>query len=244
MVDKAHAETDHIVAAFSEELKQLSATILRMGGLAESQLTSAIDALVQRDEELAQRVIASDQEIDRLDGEIDKFTTRLFALRQPMAVDLRAIISAIRLASDIERTGDLAKNNAKRVLVMQSWPHIESVHGIARLGQMVQRMLKDVLDAYAERDVDKAIDVWNRDDDTDRMYNSLFRELLTYMIEDPRNITACTHLLFVAKNLERIGDHATNMAETVHFLVLGRRLDEYERPKDDGLAADPAAPAS
>jgi len=220
----------HTVAAYDQELKQLTAAILRMGGLAESQLASAIDALVKRDAELAQRVIASDRQIDRLDTDVAQFTTRLFALRQPMAIDLRAIISAIRLSNDIERVGDLATNTAKRVLVLGQGPQVEAVHGIQRLGRLVQHMVKDALDAYVERDDARAIDVWQRDREVDQLYNSLFRELLTYMMEDPRNITACTHLLFVAKNFERIGDHATNMSETVHFLIAGKPLDEL-RPK-------------
>ena len=243
-MDKGSHDNGHTVAAFSEELKQLSATVLRMGGLAESQLASAIEALVKRDAELAERVIASDRQVDRLDGEIATFTTRLFALRQPMAIDLRAILSAIRLAGDIERVGDLAKNTAKRVIVLHQGPLVDAVFGIARLGEMAQRMVKDALDAYAERDVERAIEVWNRDDDLDRLYNSLFRELLTYMMEDPRTITACTHLLFVAKNLERVGDHATNMAETVYFLIEGRRLQEESRPKandPEAMAGPPAA---
>ena len=234
---------EHIVQSYDDELKQLSSTILRMGGIAESQLASAIQAVARRDSELAERVVQMDVQIDHLADEVDVLCTKLLALRQPMAIDLRGIVAGIKLASEIERIGDYAKNVAKRALTLNQAPAVPSAQGVPRVGALVQRMIKDVLDAYAQRDAPRAIDVWNRDEEVDQLYNSLFRELLTYMMEDPRTITSSAHLLFIAKNIERIGDHATNMAEDIYFLIEGRRLTE-ERPKRDETAsyAGPAQP--
>jgi phosphate transport system protein len=220
----------HIVKSYEEELRSLEATILRMGGLAEGQLTAAIEAFAKRDAELAQRTAAADKLIDQIDHDIAEQTTRLLALRQPMASDLRQVIGALMLAGEIERIGDYAKNIAKHSLVVNRLPSPRSTTLIQRMGVLVQEMIKDVLDAYSGKDPARAIAVWKRDGDVDELYNTQFRAILTYMLEDSRTITACTHLLFIAKNIERIGDHATNMAETIHFVLTGKRLEE-ERPR-------------
>jgi phosphate transport system protein len=224
--------TDHTVKSFDGELQHLSQVIAEMGGLAESQLASAIDALVRRDSDLAGRVVESDKRIDELEQEIGNFTVRILALRQPMAQDLREVVAAIKIAADIERIGDYAKNIAKRAIILNQGAPMRPVNSIPRMGALAQQIVKGVLDAYIEKDADRAQAAWRRDEDVDEMYNSLFRELLTYMMEDPRNIGPCTHLLFIAKNIERIGDHATNIAEIIYFLVHGKSLDE-SRPKGD-----------
>ena len=210
----------------------MTGTILRMGGMVEAQLVDAITALVKRDPELAARVIAEDNPIDRLEYEVDHQVMRLLALRQPMAVDLRLITASLKISSDLERIGDYAANVAKRASALSHVEPMRPVATIPRMSLIVQGMIKDVLDAYMERNVDKALIVWRRDEEVDEIYNSLFRELLTYMMEDPRHITPCTHLLFIAKNIERMGDHATNIAETIAFLISGKPLDEA-RPKSD-----------
>lgn len=222
----------HIVSSYDEDLTRLNDMIVRMGGLAESQIAQAIEALVKRDSDLAKQVIAGDNRVDNLEREVDELTVRLFALRQPMAGDLRNIVAALKISSDLERIADYATNMAKRSIALNQNPPVKPLHTIPRMGSMVQGMIRDVLDAYVERDHEKAIDVWHRDEEVDEMYISLFRELLTYMMEDPRVITPCTHLLFVAKNIERIGDHATNISETIHFLIYGTVLAD-ERPKPD-----------
>ena len=224
--------SDHIVKSFDEELKHLNQIIAQMGGLAEAQLQTAIEALVRRDANLATQAVQSDARIDELEHQVDSLSIRMLALRQPMARDLREVVAALKIASDIERIGDYAANVGKRAVVLAQVPPMRPVHVIPRMGRMVQAIIKDVLDAYVEHDADKAIAAWERDEEVDEMYTSLFRELLTYMMEDPRNIGPCTHLLFIAKNIERIGDHATNIAETVHFLVHGRTI-EAARPKGD-----------
>jgi phosphate transport system protein len=224
--------SEHIVKSFDEELQRLNAVVLRMGGVAEAQLAGAIEALVRRDSDLAQKIIAGDEAIDQMDLELDENAVRTLALRQPMANDLREVISALKISSDLERIGDYAKNVAKRTLALnQLTPH-EAARSIPRMAKLVQAIIKDVLDAYANHDPNRAIDVWHRDEEVDEMYTALFRELLTYMMEDPRNITPCTHLLFIAKNIERIGDHATNIAETTHYLATGKRI-QGGRPKSD-----------
>jgi phosphate transport system protein len=224
--------SEHIVKSFDEQLNRLEHTIAEMGGLAETQLTDAIEALMKRDSEKAAEVAAADARIDEMESEVDHLAISLLALRQPMASDLRAIVSALKTSAIIERIGDYAKNVAKRTAVLVEFPPTPSTFPIARLGRLAQEMIKDVLDAYVNRDVEKAAMVWERDKELDTLYTSIFRELLTYMMEDPRNITSCTHLLFVAKNIERIGDHTTNIAENVHFLVKGKSPLE-ERQKDD-----------
>ncbi|GAB4233627.1 MAG: phosphate signaling complex protein PhoU [Kiloniellaceae bacterium] len=224
--------SEHIVKSFDEELQQLNAVVLRMGGIAEAQLAGAIDALVRRDSDLAQKVVSGDEAIDEMDLELDENAVRTLALRQPMANDLREVISALKISSDLERIGDYAKNVAKRTLALNQLSPHEATRSIPRMAKLVQAIIKDVLDAYANHDPNRALDVWHRDEEVDEMYTALFRELLTYMMEDPRNITPCTHLLFIAKNIERIGDHATNIAETIHFLATGERI-HGGRPKSD-----------
>lgn len=225
--------TDHIVKSFDEDLSRIDTIIAEMGGLAERQLADAVEALVKRDSELAQKVIEGDKSIDRLEDEIDNLTIRILALRQPMAEDLRLIITALKMASNLERIGDYAKNVAKRTLILSTMEPVgHATQSVQRMATQVQGMIKNALDAYGARDIAKANDVRLRDEEVDLMHTSLFRELLTYMMEDPRNITACTHLLFIAKNVERIGDHVTSIAEAVHFLVEGT-LPSDERPKSD-----------
>jgi len=222
----------HIVKSFDEQLHGLNQIVVRMGGMAESQLATAIEALVKRDSELASRVVQQDSALDALEERLDQDSIRLLALRQPMADDLRDVVSALKISSDLERIGDYAKNVAKRVIAINQTAPMEPVSAIHRMGRLVQTIIKDTLDAYIARDAQQAIDVWHRDAEVDEMYTGLFREILTYMMEDPRNISACTHLLFIAKNIERMGDHATNIAETIHFLATGRRI-EGGRPKGD-----------
>jgi phosphate transport system protein len=222
----------HIVRQFDEELDEMRATIAQMGGLVEQQLANALTAISRRDEVMARRCLEADVEIDALEDRIEAQTLRMLALRQPVALDLRSILSALKIAHNLERMGDYAKNVAKRASALAHLPEVGPVNGIVRMGRLTHGIIKDVLDAYTEPNVDKAITAWVRDEEIDQMYNSLFRELLTYMMEDPRNITACAHLLFVAKNIERIGDHATNIAETVHFQEKGTRLEGL-RPKGD-----------
>lgn len=224
--------SEHTVKAFDEQLKRLDHLIAEMGGLAETQLANAIEALIKRDSESASRVVGIDMRLDELELEVDHHTVMLLALRQPMASDLREIIAALKTANILERIGDYAKNVAKRTGTLVEMPPVPPSLTIGRLGRLAQEMVKDVLDAYLARDVEKANMVRERDKELDALYTSLFRELLTYMMEDPRNITACTHLLFVAKNLERVGDHATNIAEITHFLVKGT-VPTTQRPQDD-----------
>ncbi|CAA7616683.1 Phosphate-specific transport system accessory protein PhoU homolog [Candidatus Terasakiella magnetica] len=222
--------TDHTVKSYDEELAHLTGIIARMGGLAEAQFTSALHSLVKRDDELASRVVAGDQRIDEMDHEVQSFAVRLLALRQPMAADLRLIVSAMNISGEIERVADYAANLAKRALILNHLPASVPVAGVARLAELVRSVLKDILDAYIERDVEKAIRVWSRDEEVDAMYNGVFKELIDRMTEDSGAITASTHLLFIAKNIERIGDHATNIAETLHFQIVGTP-PQGERPK-------------
>ena len=224
--------SEHIIKSYDQELQRLDNIIAEMGGLAESQLASAIEAVAKRDGDLAAEVIESDTKVDELEREVESLVVRLLALRQPMARDLRQIVAALKIATDLERIGDYAANVAKRSIALDQAPPVRPVYALPRMGRLGGAMIKDVLDAYVERDADKAMAVWLRDEELDEMYTSLFRELLTYMIEDPRNITACTHLLFMAKNLERIGDHTTNIAETLYFLVHGTPMTQV-RPKRD-----------
>jgi phosphate transport system protein len=231
--------SEHTAKAFDVDLQELARKVTEMGGLAEKEVADAVDALAKRDATLAQRVIALDVSADQLQHEIEDKAILTIARRQPMAVDLREIVAALRLANDLERIGDLAKNIAKRVVALNGdFPPQKLIRGVEHLADLVLTQLKDVLDAYARRDVAKAIAVWKGDDTIDAMYTSLFRELLTYMMEDPRNITFCTHLLFCAKNIERMGDHATNVAETVYYMVEGRALTD-ERPKGDNTSIAP-----
>jgi phosphate transport system protein len=223
---------DHIIKSFDDELNQLENVIAEMGGLCELQLADAIDAIVKRDPEKAEKVIMRDDRIDALERKVDQQAIRLLALRQPMADDLRAVITALKTASILERVGDYSKNIARRTVALSKAPTMSAVKTIVRMGGLVQAMIKNVLDAYIERDLKKADAVLKGDGDVDLLYTSLFRELLTYMMEDPRNITPSTHLLFIAKIIERIGDHATNIANNVHFMVRG--MEAGERQKGEG----------
>ena len=227
--------SDHIVRAYDEDLMEIGRKITEMGGIAETMLSNVIQALVKGDTALAKRVIATDPKLDLLEREIEEKAILTIARRQPMAVDLRSIVSAIRIAGDIERIGDLAKNVGKRVVAIDGqFAPQKIVGGVVHISDLALDRFRRVLDSYAQRNDDTALDVWNHDDEIDNLYNSLFRELLTYMMEDPRNIGFCTHLLFSAKNIERIGDHATNIAETVHYMITGQTITA-ERPKpDDG----------
>ncbi len=226
--------TDHIVRSYDADLEGLRRSLAEMGGMSERMLGDSTVALVRRDTALAQKVISADQRLDNLQREVEEKAVLTIARRQPLANDLRELISAIRIAADIERVGDLAKNIAKRAVAIsgQFQPPHRAVVGLEHISRLVQSQLKDVLDAYAASNEQKAMDVWRRDDEIDALYTSLFRELLTYMMEDPRNITFCTHLLFCAKNVERIGDHTTNIAETIHYLVTGETPSD-SRPKLD-----------
>jgi phosphate transport system protein len=225
--------SDHIVSAFDSELKGLQRTIAEMGGIAEKMQSDVIDAMMQQDQRLAQQIIAVDQRLDLLQREVEEKAILTIARRQPMAVDLRDVIATIRIANDLERVGDLVKNMAKRILAMDGqFPPQKLIKGLSTMTLMALNQFKSVIDAYTQRDAQAALQVWQQDGEIDNLYNSLFRELLTYMMEDPRNIGFCTHLLFSAKNIERIGDHATNIAETVYYLVTGDSLT-VERPKGD-----------
>ena len=224
--------TDHIVTSFDEELSRLSDLISRMGGLAESQLEDAIQALQTRDSSLAKQAVENDRQIDDLHIEVDELAIRLLALRQPMGADLRHIVTGLKIAPVVERIGDYSKNVAKRASALNQMPPVKPLFTIPRMGRLVRDMVKDVLDAFSNNDVEMARDVWMRDKEVDEMYDSLFRELLTYMMEDARHITACTHLLFIARNIERIGDLATNIAELIQYQVEGRALNA-DRPKAD-----------
>ncbi len=206
-----------------------------MGGIVETQVADAAEAIMQRDTEMAARVVEADPRVDAIEREVEQFVIRLLALRQPMAGDLRNIVAALKITTDLERIGDYAANVAKRSIVLSQFQLPLSLSGLGHMAQLVQANLKQIIDAVSEKDADKAIQVWRSDLVIDDLYNTVFRELITYMMEDPRNITPCTHLLFIAKNLERIGDHATNIAEIVHYAVTGAPLTEA-RPKGDTSA--------
>jgi phosphate transport system protein len=213
-----------------------------MGGLAERQVADATRALVRRDTEMAAEVVSRDSQIDALEREIEAFCVRLLALRQPMAADLRVVIAAMKASNDIERIGDYAANAAKRAIVLASLPSIGSLNGFERMAHLVQENLKAAMDAFVNDDAEAAQRVWEADEPVDAIYNGIFRELLTFMMEDPRNITAATHMLFIAKNLERIGDHTTNIAERIFYAVRGDTLPE-DRPKADQSAFAVVRPA-
>jgi phosphate transport system protein len=223
---------DHIVTSFDEELNTLKTTISLMGGLVESQLADALEAFRRRDTVLAEHCQQTDHKTDELEAQISQLALQLLALRQPMAGDLRAIVVSLKIASDLERMGDNAKSIAKRAVTLSQLPEISVVNGIARMTTLTQHLLTEMLDAYARSDLDRAMVVWRRDEEIDAMYTSIFRELLTYMMEDPRTITTCTHLLFIAKNVERFGDHITNIAESFYFQQTGEYLTD-DRPKGD-----------
>jgi phosphate transport system protein len=222
--------SQHIVTSFEDDLQGLSRSIAEMGGRAEDIVERSITALLKSDAELAHQVIGADKRVDQMHRQIEETAVLVIARRQPLAQDLRETIAAIRIASDLERIGDLGKNIAKRALAIQKETFSQTVRvGVEHLAELGLRQVKKVLDAYATRDVEKAREVCAQDQEIDAVYTSLFRELLTYMMEDPRNITMCTHLLFCAKNIERIGDHATNIAETVFYLITG---EQWEGPRE------------
>ena len=225
-------EHEHTVKSFEDELKTLDRLLAEMGGLAEEQFSTTIEAMINRDVDTAMGIKKSDKNIDALAHEIDTTSIRMLALRQPMGQDLRSIVVALKTAAVIERIGDHAKNTAKRTKVLAESPPIGAIKSVERMSLLVQQMIADVLDAYSKRDAEKAADVRRRDEEVDDLHTSLFRELLTYMMEDPRNISACTQLMFVTKNIERMGDHAANIAKNIHFLVHGERPDE-KRSKGD-----------
>ena len=227
-----HASGDHIVKSYDEELQRLTGEIQRMGDLALKELEAAISAVIERDSDSAQRVVDSDAQVDALEHEVSHDVIRLLALRQPMARDLREVMAALRIASDIERIGDYAANVAKRAIALNRVDLVRPVFALPRLAELAGALVSEVLIAYRDRDADRALLAWARDEELDGMYTGLFRELLTYMMEDPRNITACTHLLFMAKNIERIGDHATNIAENIYFLVHGTEIAQARRKGD------------
>ena len=226
---------EHTLRAYDEDLDAITAELARMGGLAEAEVADSIRAIARRDVALAHTVISRDAGLDALEMDIERKAIRLIALRQPVADDLRRTVAAMKVSMNLERVGDLAKNIAKRAIVIsQSEPLSPLTGSIERMGELVTARLKDVLDALSSRQVDQAIAVWRLDHEVDEHYDAIFRELLTYMMGDPRTITACAHLLFVAKNLERIGDHATNIAEILHYEITGVELTD-ERPKSDAL---------
>jgi len=215
----------HIVKSYDDEINALQRQIIQMGGLVERQVSDAIRALKERDVDLATHVIEQDDQVDQMEEEIDKETIRILATRQPMAVDLRLVAMAMKISNDLERIGDYAANMAKRAISLAKSPPLKPINTIPHMGQITQAMVKQILDAYVERDSEKAMAAWHRDDEVDQLYNSLFRELMTYMFEDPRNIRTCVDLLSVAKHVERIGDHACNIAEKIHYMVHGERIN-------------------
>jgi len=232
------ATTEHTAKAFDLDLQELRKLIAEMGGLAERQIMESLRVLEHHDGERAQRIIAADLDIDALQREIEDKAVQTIARRQPMAVDLRELVGALRLCNDLERIGDLAKNMAKRAVLLEREPDSLRVgSGVQHMGGIVLAQLKQVLDSYAMRDLERALAVWKGDEEIDALCISIFRELLTYMLEDPRNITSCIHLMFCAKNIERIGDHATNIAETVYYLVEGRTMPQTRPKGDDTLLA-------
>lgn len=238
MIDEnSNAATEaHTVSAYDEDLQFLIRRIAEMGGIAERMVAESVRSLVNSDAALSQKVISDDMILDDAERQIGEKAVLTIAKRQPMASDLRDIIGSIRIAADLERVGDMAKNIAKRVIAVQGMGQPKKlVYGIEHLSELALTQLKEVLDAYSSRSATLANSIRERDEEIDAIYTSLFRELLTYMMEDPRNITACTHLLFCAKNIERIGDHATNIAETVYYMATGSQLST-ERPKDDESA--------
>ncbi|MFN4124824.1 phosphate signaling complex protein PhoU [Pannonibacter indicus] len=232
--------SEHIVSSYDEELRALAGRVAEMGGLAEKLVNDAVSALLTHDLVKAQATVQADAKLDEMQQEIEAKFIRIVALRQPMGQDLREIMAAGRIANDLERVGDLAKNIAKRVIAIDGvFNSKKAAFGVEHMSDLALNQLKSVLDAYTGRDAEAAKAVRERDDEVDAIYTSLFRELLTYMMEDPRKITQCAHLLFCAKNIERIGDHATNIAENVYFMVTGDQLLEARRKIDEmGIAVN------
>jgi phosphate transport system protein len=233
---------EHIVKSYEGELNRLRSLISDMGGMVESQVALASRAVIDQDEAAAGQAVEIDPKVDALEREVEQFVIRLLALRQPMAQDLRLIVASLKITGDLERIGDYAANVAKRSLVLNQFSLPISLTGLAHMSRLVQEGLKTVMDAVGEHDADKAVEVWRSDQAIDDIYNALFRELITYMMEDPRHITPCTHLLFMAKNFERIGDHATNIAENLYYAVRGETIGSA-RPKGDTSAYALVRPA-
>ena len=228
-------EAEHLVKSFDADLKRLRGLLTQMGGIVENQVALAAQAIMNEDAAAATRAVEEDPKVDALEREAEQFVIRMLALRQPMAGDLRRIVAGLKITGELERIGDYAANVAKRSIVLSQFSMPYSLAGLAHMATLVQEHLKTIIDAIGENDADKAVEVWRSDQIVDDMYNAIFRELITYMMEDPRNITPCTHLLFIAKNLERIGDHATNIAEMVHYAVKGEVLPDV-RPKGNSAA--------
>lgn len=229
-------EAKHIVTSFEVDLKKLRDMIAGMGGLVERAVADAATALLEHDPDIASSVVALDPQIDAEEHAVEQFAVHLLALRQPVADDLRQVVAALKVITDLERIGDYAANIAKRSLVINKVASSMALSGLGQMARLVQQNLKTVIDAVGEADPQKAVSVWRADQMVDDLYNTIFRELITYMMEDARNITACTHLLFIAKNLERIGDHATNIAELTYYAVTGESLPDF-RPKGDQTSA-------
>ncbi len=227
----------HIVSAFDDDLTMIEAKISEMGGLAEELLASALEAVEKRDTALAEAVVARDAKLDALEMEVEEMATNTIALRQPMAQDLRVLISAVKISSTLERIGDLAKNIAKRAMTFSRSKPFRLTSSILRMGRATQAQLTEVLNAYSARDTEAAVAVWRKDVDIDEMYNALFRELVTYMMEDSRMIAAGAQMLFIAKNLERVGDHTTHISEMVYYIRKGEPLGD-DRPKGEPLGLD------
>jgi phosphate transport system protein len=227
------ARIDHTARAFDSDLQDIARKVAEMGGLAEKQIADAVRALLERDSELAERVITTDPLIDQMQHDIEEKAILTIARRQPMAVDLREIVGAMRVCNDLERIGDHAKHIGKRVVALSGDLYPQTlIRGVEHMAELVLAQIKQVLDAYASHDLQGALAVWKGDEEVDALCTSLFRELLTYMMEDPRNITFCMHLMFCAKDIERMGDHATNIAETVYYMIEGRPITD-QRPKGD-----------
>ena len=237
------SEATHISSTFAQELAQLRDMIVRMGGMVENQLALAAQAVVDFDSSASSRAVEQDPAVDALEREIEQLVIRMIALRQPVANDLRQVIAALKMTSDLERIGDYAANVAKRSVVLAQFSLPFTLTGLASMARLVQENLKLTVDAISSDDSDKALQAWRSDEAIDNLYNSIFRELVTYMMEDARSITPCTHLLFVAKNLERIGDHATNIAENVYYAVTGDVLPEG-RPKGESTTSAIIRPAA
>ncbi len=228
-------ESQHIVKSFSQDLQRLRDLMTEMGGIVESQVALATRAIMEGEPALAARAVEQDAAVDALEHQAEQLVINMLALRQPMAADLRGVVAALKITAALERIGDYAKNVAKRSVVLGEFRLPFSLTAIAAMARLVQENLRLVIDSIGEDDAEKAVQVWRSDEAIDDLYNSIFRELVTYMMEDARNITPCTHLLFIAKNLERMGDHATNIAENVHYSITGQMLDQ-ERPKGTGTA--------
>ena len=235
MSEASFPVAQHIVKSYGQELHRLRSLLTEMGGMVENQVSLATQAIIGQDASVATRTVELDLAVDAQERDAEQMVIRMLALRQPMADDLRQIVAAMKITAALERIGDYAKNIARRSIVLGQFQLPFSLTGVANMSRLVQENLKLVIDAIGENDAQKAVQVWKSDQAIDEIYNSIFRELITYMMEDARNITPCTHFLFITKNFERIGDHATNIAEHVYYAVTGEPMTE-ERPKGDGSA--------